>query len=146
MAKSTVKAMTEFNKTSAVTLRAELNDALEAVAKKYGITLELGKMNYSPVAIRAELLMTPAKLAKGEKTSGQEAFEEHCAEFGIKKTALGTTFIIGKQEFVLTGINPRRPKFPIMAATTGKAPKSYKMRLSDLPEKFFTAKGKAMRG
>lgn len=62
MAKSSkVKPMTEFNKEAAVTLRPELNAALEEIAKRFGITIQVGKMRYNQLEIKAEIVMQPAK-------------------------------------------------------------------------------------
>ena len=113
--KPVVKAgttITEFdNKDVLRMMRAEINDALAAVATKHGVTIDLGNISYSSSQFTTKLTV---QTGDGSDAAVSK-WNLNAWRFNLAEDQIGDTFMSNGTEFTITGMNPRRKKFPISA-------------------------------
>jgi hypothetical protein len=99
------------------TFHADALDALKAVAKKHGVTIAQKAGSYARDGSNATLKFEIATIGNDgqAQTKAAQAFKRDAARFGIDPEALGTTFTSRGVEYRITGLNTRRPKYPISA-------------------------------
>jgi hypothetical protein len=108
MAKNTVSsAGEEFNPHSLKVMRTEISDALQAVANRHGVTFELGNIGYTPSSFNV-------RLEAKRPESDQRQFEQYAADFGLKPSDFGATFVCNGTKYTISGINPRSRTYPII--------------------------------
>ena len=102
-----------MTKTFATTLRTELERDLEALKKKHGITIEIGRMTIYPENITAKLTFTPKR--KSGISDDQTIFESRCHLHGLKPSDFGKILVIGSDRYKISGCAERRSKYSIFA-------------------------------
>lgn len=117
-----------FNKQTLKIMRQDIDSALEAVAKKHGVSFKLGNIRYTGSDFRTKLEC----FAGDASDAAQQAFERDAWRVGVKKTAFGQTFTQGNITYKITGINTRAKKYPIKAESMNRG-KRYKFPVSSLP-------------
>jgi hypothetical protein len=105
-------------------VRADIDSALLAIKQKYGITIQLGNISYSPDKATSRLTMIAvgdaaaatdpraAALAKA-----QAEFKRAASSFGLKPEQFGATFTFGRDTYKLAGLKPRSPKRPVLGTS-----------------------------
>jgi hypothetical protein len=110
-----------LDKQTVTRIAAEAQIALNAVAEKYELTVKVGGGSYDPEAgtfkPRVEFVSEDAGAVK---------FLRYASLFGLEPTDFGKRITLKNRTFSITGINPRRPKFPIdiEEVSTGKVMKA----------------------
>lgn len=89
--------------------RKEVNDALAAVATKYGCDIDLGKIKYDSNLINISVDFN----AKGENgESGEQAvFNRVCVAYGFEPEHYNKRFVMENKIFRLIGFNPKARKY-----------------------------------
>ena len=99
-----------MDRASVKMLATAVEQAMKQVADDFGVTFAYKGGTYDP----ATGVFTP----KGQFSlpdSGRRAFERDAYQFGLTADQFGATFVSNGQEFRVTGINTRAPKYPIKA-------------------------------
>lgn len=115
--KNAAMKVTSLDSHTARLLQQDMNEALHAVALKYGvkITAHGGSLPH-PTEFIAKFKVNVVDAATGEAhTAEARNFKNYAAVFGLKASDLGREFMLNGKKFKLTGIMPNRPKFPILA-------------------------------
>lgn len=109
----------EFNKKEFDTFRTDVKDALKLVAKKYGVDIDCGKINYTDFDFTMQLHVTK----NDENTDGKRLmFEQDCNFYGFSKDDYEREFTTHGKQFKLIGFNRKSPKncCTIYCITNGK--------------------------
>lgn len=108
--------MKKFERADMTTLRADIDEALEAVAKKHGISLKAGSAKFSPISFK----MTIEGEVLDEAGASAEAKAEwgfYRTMFGFEASDFGRQFAYKREIYKITGINANAPKYPIQAVS-----------------------------
>tara|TARA_R110000824_G_C14928461_1_gene648479 strand:- start:131 stop:538 length:408 start_codon:yes stop_codon:yes gene_type:complete len=115
-------AITKLDRTSVNLIADEAGEALKAVAEKYNLILKPGRGTYDPSAGT----FTPKFTFVCETEDGVPAdFARHAKSYGLTVEDYGREFTTYAGTYRLTGINPRRRKYPI-SGTCVRTGKGYK--------------------
>ncbi len=113
-------------------VRADIDSALLAIKQKYGITLQIGNISYSPEKATARLTMvavgdasTATDPRKAALAKAEAEFKSYAKSFGLKPEQFGATFTYGRDTYKLAGIKVRASKMPILGTSTRDG-KTYK--------------------
>lgn len=114
-------------------IRAKLNAALAEVGKELGLDIRAGNASYDDTSVKFKVECI-CEGADKEK----ENFEAECGYFHLPATAYKAEFQRGGQTWILEGLKPNRPKYPILASKKGKAgnyklPRSAIESLQEIP-------------
>jgi hypothetical protein len=104
-----------------------LREEITAVLKKFedqNIRLEIGTISYSADGLSADMKIKANVIEVDGKTidPNEESFKKYSSIFGLEDTDYGKEFKTFRGTYVLTGLVPNRPKFPVLAKskTDGK--------------------------
>ncbi len=135
--------MERFNRTDAKTIRADINKALEAIAKKHNASVELGNIKYGG---NLEVKLTFSKMTEGifgvyADTAETKAFKMMEYKHKIPVDALHNEFTHKGEKIKIIGYKTSRPKYPISYEKNGRGFKcsaSYMLDMvkADLPSVF----------
>lgn len=119
-------AQTVINKTVLKNLRADIDAALIAVGKKHGVQLSAGNARYALDGTNATFKLNIATVLTGGVVinKGEVEFRKLATVmYGIPQTALGATIKLGARNMIITGLDSRKPKYPVQAkdARSGRA-------------------------
>jgi hypothetical protein len=108
--------------------------ALEEVARRHGVSITKGNGRFAREGSNATIKFELATIGSGGEVNSKEAvaWKRDAARYGLDPDALGTLFRVGATEYRITGLNTRRPKFPV-SATRVPDGKVYKFRANQLP-------------
>lgn len=127
--------MTIIDRALVKQIREEVNAALESVAKKHDITLEIGRITYSDNHFDAKLKGRTIS-EDGVDEHAKQEFEVYASRFGVKPEAFGAEFNLdGTGKVEVSGIKPRSRSYPILV-TVKNGPdigSVYKVATSMLP-------------
>jgi hypothetical protein len=105
-------------------VRADIDSALLAIKQKYGITIQLGNISYSPDKATSRLTMIAVGDAAAATDPRQAAlakaqaeFKRAASSFGLKPEQFGATFTFGRDTYKLAGLKPRSPKRPVLGTS-----------------------------
>lgn len=104
--------MKSFTKEVAKSLRAEIDQALEAVGKKYGIEFRTGNCAVGFTEMVYKLEVTPADKSLVEEKD-QKDFEYFAHMYKLEKSDFGKEFDYKGTKYTIVGLNLGRPKFVI---------------------------------
>jgi len=92
-------------------LDGRIAEALRTIADELGLTLKVLRSRVKPTSYTPRLLLTlpPADTALAERA----AFATHAARYGLSADDYGRAFEVGGKRYTLTGLVPKRPKFPV---------------------------------
>jgi hypothetical protein len=98
----------EFNKSNLADLKKEIEAALSDALSKFGLKGELGNIKYESTQFNVDVVVsTPAHAGK--------QFAENAIRWGLKPEWFGQSFTYRGEMYTITGINPRRRKYPVIA-------------------------------
>ena len=103
-----------MTKQQVIALRAKLDTALAAISKEVGYKLSLGSCRFGEVAT----FKLEAAPINGDGKVASQAEADFCALasiYGLKPEDLGKKFSLQGSIFTVTGLNSRRPRFPVDA-------------------------------
>jgi hypothetical protein len=107
--------MKTFTKQNLGQVREDLNKALEQVAKKHGIVLNVGNISYRDESFTAKLIaLIPSEnsnkeagASRGSEVKWEVAFKKNAFLFGLKPEDLGKKVKHGSKEYTIVGMRPR---------------------------------------
>ena len=113
--------MDTFTRPDAKAIRAELNAALEAIAKKYNATAKVGNITFGDTL---DAKVTFAKIAENEHgkfamTKEAKEFLERAESFGLTKDVLNEKCNYLGDVYEVTGYNTRAKRYPITFTKNG---------------------------
>ncbi len=88
-------------------LTNEINQALKVIGDKYGLVLNTKTGTYQPDGSEFSVKLVV------KNTSVQKNYDLECAIFGLPKTVIGSSLSLKGKDFVITGLNTRKPKFAV---------------------------------
>lgn len=110
---------TTLNKPGITAIRADVQAALEGVARKHGLTLELAGITYNSAFLRTRLRMVAPSAVQSSAPGVSQVpatFVMDCARYGLLASDFGRTFRDSKGEaYRITGIVTKRHRYPITA-------------------------------
>ena len=126
--------MTQINRTTLKAIRADLDAALLAVAKKHGILFSLGAIKFSDTEAHGTLRMTATDgdvaeaLAETDGSVSQrnliaeQAYKAQAQAFNLSPDWLGRSFKMNGSEFTVVGLLPNKHKNNVLIrrVSTGK--------------------------
>ena len=100
-----------FDRVRCREIHDSLDEALQAVGKRLGVTVRLGGATFTSRNIRFKL-----EIFENADTDSPEAedFHTYCARYGLQPEDLGKTFTWGGKQYVLVGCKPRSTRFPLL--------------------------------
>ncbi len=102
-------------------IRRYLENLLESNPSDLGIKFTVGNARYTSNTCNFKI--EGATIGEDGRVFSEEAnnFKLYAADYGLDPEDLGRKFTDRGQVFTITGINPRRPKFPISVESDGKS-------------------------
>jgi hypothetical protein len=130
------KALRSFN--------ADAIKALEGIAAEHGLSIRPGRHSFNDANANLKFTLSDITSSGEVLTPEAEAFKLQAARFGLSPDDLYGTFTFQGEQFRITGLKTRRPKFPISAekVSTGRA---HKFTESSLRNATITQKGVGRR-
>ncbi len=122
----------EFDRTNLRLLRDDVESALNAVGKKYGIDLRLGTGRFSSENVTFRLEGSVIR-AEGVVTREAAEFRQYADLLGLEASDLGKTFQHRGQPYEIVGAKLSSSKYPIFARNVLNR-KVYKFRVADVRE------------
>ena len=95
------------NKQDLNLLTNEINQALKVIGDKYGLVLNTKSGTYQQDGSEFSVKLVV------KNTTVQKNYDWECAILGLPKTVIGSSLSVQGKDFVITGLNTRKPKFPI---------------------------------
>ena len=99
------------------TFNADALDTLLAVAAKHGVTIMQKSGTFARDGSNATIKFEIATTASDGTANTKDAlaFKQNAVDLGLDPESLGTTFKVRGTEYRITGLVPRRHKYPISA-------------------------------
>jgi len=114
--------ITKLNRNNVSMLREDLDNALNKVLAKHGMTADLGRITFLPNELRCKLTVSvednTAPTAVADTNSADERkFKQHAYKFGLTGDEFGKSFKVRGTVFTIIEINPRakRGGYPVIA-------------------------------
>ena len=117
-----MKNTQNFTKTEVLTMRDEVNEALKAIADKYGAVATVGKIRYGQsVDIQIEIAKITTDAAGNSMALTKEAqkFLNCTYQHNIPKEALNTPFTYNDKTIVIVGMKARKQKQQMLYTMNG---------------------------
>lgn len=120
--------VTPFSRESVRNLSKDIQDALDAVAKKHGIVIKVQTGRFNAEMYRASFEATLNQQDKGILAQADRLYYEKAASsFGIDlaKFPFGHVFSHGRKRYQVSGLNPNAKSMPLLATEVGTS-RTYK--------------------
>ena len=106
-----------WDREQANAISVEITDAAQAVAARHGLTVQRRKAHYGD---DLEIVLRVSKVAVNEagvNVLSREAqnLNRWALSYGLPEDALGKAFRSGGKAFILTGLDPAKRKYPVLA-------------------------------
>ena len=121
--------ITQMDKAAANQLSAATRIALEEVASRFGVDVQVGGGRYDPTAGT----FMPKETCT-ESGGAEREWHQYAPLVGLDADAFGREFSSRGQQFRITGINLRASRFPVLAVQVGTG-KTYKFPEAAIPFK-----------
>ena len=92
-------------------MRPDIENALKAVAERYGVTMKLGMGHYGGLSGDYKLELTTT--GKGGETAASRDFKRYAEAYGMSPEWFGQTFQSNGETYMIDAIHPRKRKQPI---------------------------------
>jgi len=103
------------NKKTVDKLRDEILDALEELGEQVGMRFNLGHCrlgkDYFDIDLKARTVLPDGTISDPEKTK----FQAYASDYDLDPAWFGREFTSKGSKFVISGINPKAPRFPVNA-------------------------------
>jgi hypothetical protein len=110
--------ITEINRSNLKTLGDEIEEALQSIAKKHGVQIEVKGGNFGPKNAMLKVEIATKTQDGIVLTREAKTFLDYADLIGFKKEDLGRTFKYHDALYQITGYNPRK-KNGILATQVG---------------------------
>ena len=108
------KQIEQFTKNNLPEIRADINAALEAVEKKYGIKIALGNIKFSPDSFDAKMTVVTEKASGGVDSDVDPKwiadYNRYYLSYGLQASDLGKEFDFQGKKAKLVGSRVRADK------------------------------------
>jgi len=108
-----MKKIESFNKPQIVQLRSEIDNALDQVAKKYGITISAGNCSFSGNEANFKLKLNTIGDGGTVITRESKMWDLYKSRTNCSHLSIGDTITIQGNSYTLSGYNTRARKAPI---------------------------------
>ena len=108
-----MKKIESFNKPQIVQLRSEIDNALDQVAKKYGITISAGNCSFSGNEANFKLKLNTIGDGGTVITRESKMWDLYKSRTNCGHLNIGDTITIQGNSYTLSGYNTRARKAPI---------------------------------
>ena len=108
-----MKKIESFNKPQIVQLRSEIDNALNSVAKKYGITISAGNCSFSGNEANFKLKLNTIGDGGTVITRESKMWDLYKSRTNCSHLNIGDTITIQGNSYTLSGYNTRARKAPI---------------------------------
>jgi hypothetical protein len=118
--------ITTFSRSDVRSINSEIEQAIQSIAKRYGLRIEVGNARYSSTEINTKVKVSVVDTKTGVGiTKEAKAYELLAPQNGIR-VKLGEEVTLRGKRFIVKGWNTRSPKYPIVAEEVSSG-KSYKL-------------------
>ena len=100
----------KLDKSKVQTIRALMEEAFTKIADKTGVHLTAKTIRFTSNSMRTTVEGT---LEQDGIDARQVKFNENCYKIGLAKGDYGKKIYVSGMLMRVTGVNPRRPKFPV---------------------------------
>jgi len=99
-------------------IRDEMDDVLEAVAKKHGLKIKVGSVRYSSTEGNFKVKVNTIAADGTVESMERVQFKVSASSYGLDPNWLDQTFIHEGSKYKITGFNTRAKRFPVQAILT----------------------------
>tara|TARA_B100001093_G_scaffold435478_1_gene433432 strand:- start:238 stop:633 length:396 start_codon:yes stop_codon:yes gene_type:complete len=108
-----MQSIKQFNKPTIVQLRSSINEALDQVAKEYGITISAGNCSFSGNEANFKLKLNTIGDNGTVITRESQMWDLYKSRTNCSHLSIGDTITIQGNSYTLSGYNTRARKAPI---------------------------------
>jgi len=108
-----MQSIKQFNKPTIVQLRSSINEALDQVAKEYGITISAGNCSFSGNEANFKLKLNTIGDNGTVITRESQMWDLYKSRTNCSHLSIGDTIKIQGNSYILSGYNTRARKAPI---------------------------------
>jgi len=106
----------QFNKQTLGVLRNEIQNALNDIAKKHGLSsIDMKNISYNAEGTSFTTKLEARTLAKSIDPSFLQSQKRLFRMYGLPEDSIGRQFQSGNQTFQITSFDSKKPKFPVLA-------------------------------
>lgn len=103
-----------LDRTAVRRINEDIQSALDAVAKRYGVQIKVGNSRFSNTNCTTKIDISTVNEGGTVMTKEATDFNRFAASFGITKK-LGDTFEFRYDTYEIVGLKPRSSKYPVLA-------------------------------
>ena len=107
------KSITQFDKRNLQALRVEMDNALQAISNKYGITIKAGNASYSGNECTFKVKCNTKATDGTVITKEAMDWDRHKGFHGMDHLSVGDNITIQGTTYILSGFNTRARKAPV---------------------------------
>jgi len=108
-----MKKVKQFDKANLKMLRVEMNKELQSVAKKYGITIDVGNASFSSNEVTFKVNANTVESDGTVITKESQSWDRHKGFYNLSHLNVGDTITIQGSPYTLSGFNTRARKAPV---------------------------------
>lgn len=108
--------ITQLDKTNLQLLRKELQSAVQSVAEKYGLKVDVGNCTYTPPS-NAKFQLMVATVGDGGVVNDQfrTNWDKYAPMLGLDKAMLDQSICWAGKTYKVVGLNPNKGRYPVLA-------------------------------
>lgn len=119
-----------LDRTAVRRINDDIQSALDAVAKRYGVQIKVGNSRFSNTNCTTKIDISTVNEGGTVMTKEATDFNRFATSFGITKK-LGDTFDFRYDRYEITGLKPRSSKYPVLAKSLSNG-KTFKFPAHDI--------------
>lgn len=99
-----------INKQTLENFRQDFKKSMEALEKRYGFVIELGRITYTATSFTSKL-----EVHEGESKDdvNEQEFKKYCHMYGLSADDYDRRFTFQGNDYIVVGIRPSKRKYPI---------------------------------
>lgn len=113
-----------MDRDTAKEFRKDFKTAMASLEEKYNARITLGSISFSSNSLRSKFEFV--EHPENGKTIEEVEFAKVAPRYGLTGEDYGRLFVSNGETYILTGLNPRAPKYPIIGTMLRNASKRYK--------------------
>lgn len=90
--------------------RKDFQDAIKTLEQKYGLVIELGRINFTATSFEAKF---DAKEGDSKEDINEKEFKQYCKMYGLSPEDYDRRFTYKGEDYIIVGIRPSKRKYPI---------------------------------
>ena len=98
-----------FDRQTIKTIRARIEEALDAVSEELGVSVEVGNCSFADRTATLKVELTTANQDGVHESKGEIDFALHCRRFGLSPEDMGKVFSSKGKIFHICGLKPTSP-------------------------------------